>query len=269
MGYGNDFTLTLFTNDPGLAARADAAGVDRIGPDLEIIGKQRRQGHLNTRISAHSLDDIAAIRPRLTRAKLFVRTNPIHPGSADEIERVLDAGAEVVMLPMFTTPEEVAIFLRLVRGRARTVPLLETARAAACVDEIIAQGGFDELHIGLNDLYLSSGFRNHFEVMCSGLLESVCAKLRAAGIRFSLAGIGRAGDAHLPVPSDMVYPQYPRLGATGAIVSRVFFTSPVELDLAHEVAKARARLDHFAALPPTVLAAARAELSETIANRTG
>ncbi|MBI5613130.1 MAG: aldolase, partial [Gammaproteobacteria bacterium] len=170
MSFGSDFTLTLFTDDPKLAARADAAGVNRIGPDLEIIGKHRRQGHLNTRISAHAVEALAAIRPTLTRADLFVRVNPIHPGSAAEIVRVIGEGAAVVMLPMFTAPEEVATFLRLVDGRARTVLLLETAKAAARIDEILALGGFDEMHIGLNDLYLSSGLRSQFEVLCSDVL---------------------------------------------------------------------------------------------------
>ena len=267
MSYGSEFTLTLFTDDPELAAHADAAGVDRIGPDLEIVGKRQRQGHLNTRISAHAIEDLTAIGPRLQRARLFVRVNPVHPGSADEIERVIDQGAAVVMLPMFTTPEEVAEFLRLVDGRARTVLLLETAKAAARIDEILALGGFDELHIGLNDLYLSSGLRNQFEVLCSDVLESVCAKLRAADMRFALAGIGRAGDATLPVPSDLIYPQYPRLGASGALLSRVFFAATGDFDLACEVAKARVRLDHFAALPPAVLAGARADLRNAIAAR--
>ncbi len=267
MTYGSEFTLTLFTNNPALAAHADAAGVNRIGPDLEIIGKHGRQGHLNTRISAHTIADIAAIRPRLTRAKLFVRINPIHPGSAEEIGCVLDEGAEIVMLPMFTTPEEVAAFLRLVDGRARTVLLLETAKAAARIDEFLALGGFDEMHIGLNDLYLSSGLRSQFEVLCSDVLESVCTKLRAAGVRFGLAGIGRAGDAKLPVPSDLVYPQHPRLGATGAILSRVFFAPNGDFDLAREVAGARARLDYFAALPAAVLNGTRTDLCNTIANR--
>jgi hypothetical protein len=267
MSYGSDFILTLFTNDPELAARADAAGVDRIGPDLEIIGKRRRQGHLNTRISAHTVADLATIRPRLTNADLFVRTNPIHPGLPDEIERVIGEGAAVVMLPMFTSPEEVAAFLRLVDGRARTVLLLETAQATARIDEILALGGFDEMHIGLNDLYLSTGLRNQFEVLCSDVLESACAKLRAAGIRFGLAGIGRAGDTALPIPSELVYPQYPRLGARGAIVSRVFFSSTGERDLAADVADARARLDHFAALLPAVLAGARTDLRHAVAAR--
>lgn len=267
MSYGSEFTLTLFTNDPELAARADAAGVDRIGPDLEIIGKHMRQGHLNSRISAHAIEDLAAIRPRLRHTQLFVRINPIHPGSADEIERVIGEGVQIVMLPMFTTPEEAAEFVRLVAGRARTVLLLETAQAAARIDDILALGGFDEVHIGLNDLYLSSGMRNQFEVLCSDILESVCAKLRADGVRFGLAGLGRAGDSSLPVPSELIYPQYPRLGATGALLSRVFFAGDGPLDLAREVARARARLDHFAALPGAMLVGARADLDNAISGR--
>ena len=37
------FRLTLWTADAALAARADAAGVDRIGVDLDRLGKAERQ----------------------------------------------------------------------------------------------------------------------------------------------------------------------------------------------------------------------------------
>ena len=39
MNLGDRFRLTLFTNRPALALAADRAGVDRIGPDLERLGK--------------------------------------------------------------------------------------------------------------------------------------------------------------------------------------------------------------------------------------
>ena len=73
MSYGDDFALTLFTNDAALAAQADAAGVDRIGVDLERIGKSARQGHLATWISEHVEPDLAAITPVLKRAATFAR----------------------------------------------------------------------------------------------------------------------------------------------------------------------------------------------------
>ena len=47
MSFGRDFVLTLLTNQPGLAARADEAGVQRVGLDLESRGKRERQDAAN------------------------------------------------------------------------------------------------------------------------------------------------------------------------------------------------------------------------------
>ena len=93
--------LTLFTDVPELATAADAAGVDHIGLDLDFIDKEKRQEHLvGNRVNRHWPVQVFAIRDRLSRAKLFRRTNPIHPGSRYEIEGILGLGAEVLMLPM-------------------------------------------------------------------------------------------------------------------------------------------------------------------------
>ena len=43
MSFGDEFRLTLITNDPGLAAKADHIGINRIGLDLEQLGKAERQ----------------------------------------------------------------------------------------------------------------------------------------------------------------------------------------------------------------------------------
>jgi hypothetical protein len=244
--YGQDFCLTLLTNDLELAARAERAGVDRIGPDLERLGKQARQGGMNTWISDHSLADLTRLAAVIDRRRLFCRVNPIHPGSADEIEAVLATGAATVMLPMFTTVAEVETFLRLLDGRARPVLLLETAAAAAIIDDICRVPGVEEIHIGLNDLRLSLGWPSHFHVLVSDLLVSLSETIRRAGIAFRVGGIGRAGDDSLPIPSDLVYAQYPRLYATGALVSRVFFNAE-PLDMAEEIGKLRRRLDKLAA----------------------
>ena len=39
MDHRNEFRFTLITNDPALAGRADAAGVDVIGVDIERLNK--------------------------------------------------------------------------------------------------------------------------------------------------------------------------------------------------------------------------------------
>jgi hypothetical protein len=246
LSFGQDFKFTLWTNDPALAARADAAGVDRIGLDLETLGKHERQKGLATWISPHREDQLPALRKAITRGKLFCRTNPINPTSKDEIERLIGHGVEVLMLPMFTTARECEKFVAYIDGRAEAVCLLENRDAAANVDEIVRVAGIDNVHIGLNDLTLSLKMSNRFAVMSSPLMDRISAAVLGAGIRFGVGGVGRVvvGDDKLPIPSDLIYAQYPRLGATAALVSRAFFGGDAEsVDLTAEVHKSRERLD--------------------------
>src|SRR6185436_12988331 len=64
----DELVLTLWTSDPQLAARADAAGVERIGVDLERLGKRDRQGGLGTWISEHTEADLATVGTALAGA---------------------------------------------------------------------------------------------------------------------------------------------------------------------------------------------------------
>lgn len=256
-----DFILTLFTNDPELARRADRAGIDRIGLDLEKIGKGARQDPRRCWISDHEGHEIHALRGALRNARLFARTNPIHPGSRGEIAGLIGAGVGVLMLPMFTTVAEAARFIELVDRRATVSLLLETAAAAARVDELVRLEGIDEIHVGLNDLHLSLGLASHFELLTSSLLEWLSRTVRDAGIPFGFGGVGRHGDERLPIPADLVYAQYPRLGADRALVSRVFLSPDHRtLDLPAEIALLRRRLDHWFDAPPAALAEALEEL---------
>jgi hypothetical protein len=246
MSYGNDFVLTLFTNDSELASRADAAGINRIGLDLEMLGKAERQQHLNTWISDHKEEQLLALRQTLKKAKLFVRTNPPHPGLRDEVDRYIEVGAEVLMLPMFRTAEEAADFISYVDGRAEVSLLIETAAAAVRIDDIVRLKGIDEIHIGLNDLHLDLGLKSHFELLRYQFMNTLSDIVHSAGLPFGFGGIGRVKDDRLPIPSDLIYAQYPRLRADRALVSRVF-TSPdyTCLDLTREVAAFRNRMDEW------------------------
>jgi hypothetical protein len=240
--FGDTFRLTLLTGDPQLAAQADRVGVDRIGVDFERLGKAQRQAGEDTRLSEHNWDDLAAVAPALKRAALFVRVNPINPDSTSEVDRALEHGAQVLMLPFFHAAQEVDAFTRLVRGRAKVVILLETAAAAVRVREIVAVPGIDEVMFGLNDLRLQLGVGNHFEVLASPLLD---------------------GLAHeVPVSPDLVYAQFPRLDATGAWLSRSFFNgTPPGWDFGEAVVAMRRRLTEWAAAPPIDLKRARDDLA--------
>ena len=54
--------LMYITNNEDIAKVAEASGVDWIFVDLEINGKVERQGHLDTVISRHHIDDVKKIK---------------------------------------------------------------------------------------------------------------------------------------------------------------------------------------------------------------
>ena len=214
------------TNQPQVARIAQDAGVDRVWVDLESIGKEDRQMGMNTVKSSHTIEDVAVLRKVLDTSQLLVRVNPIHEGLADypdsreEIDAVIRAGADVVMLPMFKTVGEVENFVSYINGRARVMLLLETRGAAESIDDILAIPGIDEMYIGLNDLHLSYGQKFMFEPLCDGKVDALTAKFRAKGLPFGFGGIARVGYGMLP--AEYIIAEHYRLGSTAAILSRSF-----------------------------------------------
>lgn len=130
---------------------------------------------------------------------------------------------------------------------ARSVSLLvETAAAAVRIQEIVRLQGIDEIHIGLNDLYLSIRLKSHFELLGSKFMDFLSEVVVEAGIPFGFGGIGRVVDERLPMPPDLVYAQYPRLRADQALVSRVFVTPDyTKLNLKYEVDSFRHRMNEW------------------------
>ncbi|MCX7364128.1 MAG: aldolase/citrate lyase family protein [Alphaproteobacteria bacterium] len=262
LSFGATFRLTLITDDAGLAAEADSAGIDRIGVDLEHLGKAERQAGHDTRLSGHSWDDLRRVGATITRAELFVRLNPVNPASGEEVETALAHGAEVLMLPQFKTPREVATFVGLVRGRAQVMLLMETAAALTRIRHVLAVPGIDEVMFGLNDLRLALGVVNHFEVLASPLIDAVAAEVRRKGLPLGIGGVGRVDDSAMPVPANLVHAQYPRLDATGAWVARSFFNgAPAGFSFGAAIVELRQRLDRWAVASPDELERARTELA--------
>lgn len=61
---------------------------------------------------------MSIVRNAVSLSKLLVRVNPINPESKEEIDKVINSGADIVMLPMFTTADEVKHFIRFVNRKA-------------------------------------------------------------------------------------------------------------------------------------------------------
>ena len=218
--------LMYITNQPEIARIADKNGVDRIFVDLETLGKQERQGGMDTVQSRHSIEDISRVKAVVEKAKIMVRVNPLHDAtgeflsSKDEIDAVIEAGADIIMLPYFKSVKEVETFIQYVNGRVKVLPLIETPEAVECIDEILALDGLDEIFVGLNDLSLGYGKKFMFELLTDGTLEILCAKFRQKDIPFGFGGIASLGKGM--VPSEYIIREHYRLGSTCAILSRSF-----------------------------------------------
>lgn len=227
--------LMYITNKPDVAQIAEQAGVDWIFIDMEFIGKDSRQGGLDTVQNHHTVEDVLRIRKAVTTSKVLVRVNPIHeetngyPASKDEIDAVINAGADIVMLPYFKSVKEVKQFVEYVDERADTCLLLETAEAAILIDEILKVPGIDMIHIGLNDLHLELGMKFMFQLLSDGIVEQLGNKIKAKGIPFGFGGIARLNTGMLP-GSD-VLKEHVRLGSSMVIVSRSFCNTDEITDL--------------------------------------
>lgn len=234
--------LMLLTGNPEFAKKAESCGVDRIFLDLEYINKAERQMGRNTFITENTVYDVMPLRKALKKSELLVRVNPINPLSKQEIDMVCEQGADLVMLPMVYDASDVKEFVRLVDGRAKTVPMIETPQALARIDEILDVKGVDEIYIGLNDLHIGMGLAFMFELLSGGIIEYAAEKIKAKGIPFGFGGMAKIGEGTLP--AENVLAEHIRLGSQSVILSRTF-RNEVDaegkkvLDLETEISKIR------------------------------
>ena len=227
-------TLMYITNNPTIAKIAEKAGVDRIWVDMEYIGKDERQFGLDTVKSHHTVEDIKRIRAVVSKSELLVRINPIHDASdyycasEQEIEGVISAGADVIMLPMFKTCDEVTRFIKCIDGRCKVQLLLETTEAVEIIEDVLKIKGIDEIHIGLNDLHLAMRQTFMFELLCDGTVEKLCKKIHDKKIKYGFGGIARVGYGMLP--AEHIIAEHYHLGSTAAILSRGFCDANIVKD---------------------------------------
>ena len=213
--------LMYITNDPAVAKNAADAGVDRIFIDMEVLGKAERQGGMDTVQSNHVPEDIAKVRTAVGRsAEIMARVNPLNPNSQTEIDASIENGADVIMLPMWRTADDLRQLVSMVDGRAKVMPLLETDTAADNLPETVKVPGIDQMHIGLNDLHLCYHQKFMFQLLADGTVDRLCAGLREANIPYGFGGVGRPGSGTLP--AEFIIGEHYRLGSQYVILSRSF-----------------------------------------------
>ena len=212
--------LMFITNEDEIALAAERAGVDRIFIDIETIGKQDRQDGMDTVQSKHTVEDVERISKLIHKSEVLVRVNPIHEATEEEVDAVIEAGADILMLPYFQTANQVERFLKAVNGRAKTMLLFETPECVDNINEILDLSGIDEVHIGINDLHLGYGRTFMFELVADGTVERICNIFKEKGYTYGFGGIARIGEGLLP--AELILSDHVRWGSQIVILARAF-----------------------------------------------
>ena len=221
------FNYIALTNDPKQAQNLSECGIQQIMVDTEIMGKVERQGHKDTIISDHSLNDIIVLKNLSLEAEIVCRINPFHKGTFDEIDTAIQNGADVIMLPMITSMEDYQSMVDRIHNKAKVLPLIETPYSLFKLTEILNYSKLTQIHFGLNDLCISLGMKNLFEVLLSQTFQDTVSNIKTSGL---IKGIGGIGD---PQISQKVSPlallnRYMKCGSNSVILSRSFFTKSSE-----------------------------------------
>tara|TARA_B110000977_G_scaffold201848_1_gene299278 strand:- start:3311 stop:4144 length:834 start_codon:yes stop_codon:yes gene_type:complete len=223
MDYNIDFIY--ITNIPYIGKFITNHNVRWVMVDLEYRGKAKRQEDRDTVISAHKISDVKNMRAQLNSDSLLVRINPINRLSIREIDAVIDAGADAIMLPYFQTKQEIEYFVELIASRCKVFLLLETMKGIQNIADILSVKGIDYVHIGLNDLHIERNTKFMFEFIADGSIDPIASILTDRGMKFGIGGVGRYGKL-LP-PAESVLSEHIRLGSHGAILSRSFMNATI------------------------------------------
>lgn len=258
--------LTLLSREPRWIEVAEASGVERIGIDIEHIGKQTRQAKaLESRISGHQLSDLHIITRHVKHAMPFVRLNSLHEGSRDEINMAIDLGARSLMLPYFRRTADAEKFVDLVSGRAEAILLVETGAAMMRLHELTKLSGISEIMVGMNDLHWDLQLASPFEIVVSDALDCISDQVRASGLRFGLGGLANPDTSGLPLSPDLLLARYAGLRVGSSWLARSFFhptLSPETFPAA--IVKLRERISHWFNATPEALAQANQQLREHV-----
>jgi hypothetical protein len=236
--------LSLITNNIELALRAENAGIERIMIDLEARGKAERQSGRTLFLSNHTLGDVRRVSNELRRSQIMVRVDPLYSGSAKQIAKVIDDGADLVMLPYFHRLDEAKEFLSMIRGKAAPVLLVETKAAVDILHDLTMLPGLSEIHVGLNDLSISYGLNNFFHLITNGTIDKICTILRNSKIPFGFGGIGSLARYDLPVPPEWFLAEQVCQGATRGWLGRTFREADLS-SIETSIEALRLTIDHW------------------------
>ena len=218
----------MITNNPEIGKYITNHGVNKIFIDLEKLGKESRQGHLKSWKSDHVFEDILRMRSQINGKNILVRLNPWNENSLNEINMAIEYGADFLMLPMILEFDEINKFCKAVKSRVPVIPLIETKESLGFLKEILELEGVKEIHIGLNDLSISYGYKFMFEPLANGKIDNAAKILNKANINWGFGGIAKIG--HGDLPAEYLMGEHVRLNSKKVILSRSFHENSNKID---------------------------------------
>ena len=217
------FNYIAITNEVENAKILDSCGIQQLMVDAENLGKAERQAGKNAVINFHQIEDVKKIKNIGLKAKIICRINGFHNEIGDEIESAIGAGADILMLPMILSLDNFKKMVKKIDARVEILPLIETPYSIFKLKEIIEIAKPNQLHFGLNDLHLSLGMKNLFEILVSPLFAAAVSYTKS---KVDLIGIGGIGDPFVKqkISPDLLINEFKILGSQSTILSRSFFT---------------------------------------------
>ena len=220
MSARGNLSLLWICNAVSDAEAALRAGIDWIFVDIETRGKTARQPTTSF-ISDHKLHDVETIKTAVPDARIVLRVNPLYEGTLGEVEEAIDYGADALMLPMFSSVDELNRVSDLIRARAQFWPLIETLGACRSIaDADMGLLGLDRVHFGLNDLHLALDYRFMFSPLLDPSVTDALSSVRSSGIQFGLGGVSKLDQGAL-LGSDVLHLNFV-LGSDAVILSQEF-----------------------------------------------
>lgn len=230
----SELLLFFFTTDPIAAQEAQNSGVDSIIVDWENHQKKYRQQDYSTEINHDTPEDVRKLSEQLS-IPVTVRINALYPGTKLEIQKAIDLGARIIMLPMAQNHKEVEEFMNLVDGRAKTIIQIETDNL---VDdcENLRSIPWDFAYIGLNDLMISRKGRNIWDAVLDGTVEHIYQVLENRAVGFGGVTVINGG---YPIPFLDLLKEMVRLDCSLSFLRRSFKKDIKNLDMASEIKSIR------------------------------
>jgi hypothetical protein len=241
------FELLLFTTRLAYLPAVEDGAIAGLVVDWETTGKHERQRGRDTQIGADTLEDLVRVRAA-TRSRILCRVHGPGPGSAVELERAIGAGADEVLLPMVTTPQEVESVLDLVEGRCALGILVETEEAVRNA-EALGELRLARAYVGLNDLAIDRGSDDLFAPLRDGTIDRLRAAFRCP---FGFGGLTDPARGS-PVPARVLIGEMARVGCEFGVLRRSFLRD-VPPEKAAFIARAIADAYHALEVRPDAVA---------------